>query len=214
MCSSSDEADKIIELGGDFNGTSVTSTGYGINGKVELINNELTSSQTRDIDILVYATEETTIDILNNNFAGKTWQYVSSSKVGIAGYKGAKATIHVDYNIFYNGFRGVLIATNGVTASSEWSATVNYNIFDFYDFQAGYVSNRLYNSSNVAIAGFNASILIDARYNLYRDTQSKNSYDTDYASRLVGVTTESTTTGYADENDIPRYSGSYSTSFN
>ena len=214
MCSSSDEAEKIIELGGDFNGTSVTSTGYGINGKVEFINNELTSSQTRDIDILVYATEETTIDILNNNFAGKTWQYVSSSKVGIAGYKGAKATIHVDYNIFYNGFRGVLIATNGVTASSEWSATVNYNIFDFYDFQAGYVSNRLYNSSNAAIAGFNASILIDARYNLYRDTQSKNSYDTDYASRLVGVTTESTTTGYADENDIPRYSGSYSTSFN
>ena len=214
MCASADEADKIIELGGDFNGTTITSTGYGINGKIEFINNELTSSQTRDIDILVYATEETTIDILNNNFAGKTWQYVSSSKVGINGYKGAKATIHVDHNIFYNGFRGVLIATNGVTAQSQWTATVNYNIFDFYDFQAGYVANRLYNSNNVAITGFNESILIDARYNLYRDTQSKNSYDTSYASRLVGVSAESTTTGYADENEIPKYTGSYSTSFN
>ena len=214
MCASSDEAEKIIELGGDFNGTTVTSTGYGINGKIEFINNELTSSQTRDIDILAYATEETTIDILNNNFAGKTWQYVSSSKVGINGYKGAKATIHVDYNLFYNGFRGVLIATNGVTAQSQWTATVNYNLFDFYDFQAGYIANRLYNSSNTAITGFNDSILLDARYNLYRDSQSKKAYDTDYATRLVGVSAESKTTGYADENEIPRYSGSYSTSFN
>ena len=213
VSSSSDYADKIIYLGGDFNGSDITSNGYGINGKVEIINNTLTSSQTHDVEILGYATESTTIDILNNNFAGKTWQYVSSSKVAISGYKGQSAVIHVDYNIFYNGFRGVLIATNGVTSTSVWTATVNYNLFDFYDFQAGYVANRLYDSSNTAVAGFNANILIDARYNLYRDTQSKNQMDAAYDARLVGVTTESLTSGYTDENLIPRYSGSYSTSF-
>lgn len=214
MCASSDEADKIIELGGDFNGTAITNAGYGINGTVEFINNEFTSSQTRDLDILAYATEATTINILNNYFSGKTWQYVTSSKIGINGYKGASATIHVDYNTLYNGFRGVLIATNNVTGTSEWRATVNYNVFDFYDFQAGYVANRFYDASNNAITGFNDNILIDARYNLYRDTQSKNSFDSQYNTRLVGVTSSSKTTGYTDENVVPRYEGSYSTSFN
>lgn len=213
MCASADEADKIFDLGGDFNGTDLSSSGYGINGKIEFINNTLTSSQTHDIEIRGYAKEATTINILNNYFNGKTWQYVSSSKVSISGYMGASVEIHVDYNLFTNGFRGVILATNNVTSSSVWSATVNYNNFDFYDFQAGYVANRKYDGNNTAISGYNESILIDARYNFYKDTQSLNAIDAEFAKRLVGVTEVSKTTAYADENEIPRYTGSYSTSF-
>lgn len=213
VCSSSDYAEEIICLGGDFDGTNITSNGYGINGKVEIINNTLTSSQSHDVEILAYATEATTVNILNNNFDGKTWQYVSSSKVAISGYKGESVDIHVDYNIFYNGFRGVLIATNGVSNTSTWTATVNYNLFDFYDFQAGYVANRLYDSGNIAVTGYNAEILLDAKNNLYRDSQSKNQMDTSYGTRLVGVTNNSKTSGYSDISLLPTYTGSYSTSF-
>ncbi len=213
MCDSSDEADKIFDLGGDFNGTDLTSTGYGINGKIEFINNTLTSSQTHDIDIRGYAKEDTTIDILNNKFNGKTWQFVSSSKISLSGYMGASATIHVDYNLFTNGFRGVILATNNVLSTSSWSATVNYNNFDFYDFQAGYVANRKYDASNTAISGYSDTILIDARFNFYKDTQSLNKIDDEYAKRLVGVTDASKTSTYADENEIPHYEGTYSTSF-
>lgn len=211
MCASSDEAEKIFELGGDFDGNGVTANGYGINGKVEFISNTLTSSQSHDIEILSYGTEDTTIDILDNNFAGKTWQYVTSSKIAISGYKGAAATIHVDYNVIYNGFRGVLIATNGVTDVTKWSATVNNNLFDFYDFQSGYVSNRLYNANNISVPGYNSAVLIEALHNFYRDSQSKRATDTGYASRLVGVTEESKTGACQDENELAKYTGSYST---
>ena len=213
VCASSDYADKIINLGGDFDGTKITKNGYGINGKIEFINNTLTSSQSHDIEIVGYATEATSIDIVNNYFGGKTWQYVTSSKVAISGYNGQSVAIHVDYNTFFNGFRGVLISTEGVETTSVWTGSVKYNLFDFYDFQAGYVANRLYNSSNTAIEGYNAEILLDARYNVYCDTQSKKQMDTSYATRLVGVTNASKTGAYSDENQLPRYSGSYSTSF-
>ena len=216
MCESSDKADRIIYLGGDYDAATdkITGNGYGINGKIEIIGNTLVSSEYADIDIIAYATEETTIDVLNNKFTGKTWSFVSSCKMAIEGYKGAKATIHVDYNYFMNGFRGVMIVTKNVTNTSQWTATVNYNNFDFYEFQKGYVSNRRYDASNTAIAGYNDNIKIDATNNYYFDTQSKKAIDTDYATRLEGVTAASLTSAITDENTIPRYEGTYSTSFN
>lgn len=211
MCDSSDKADRIIYLGGDYDATNntITKTGYGINGTVQIIGNTLVSSEYADIDIISYATEETTIDILNNKFTGKTWSFVSSCKLAVEGYKGAKATVNVQYNYLMNGFRGVVIATNGVTNSSQWEAHVNYNNFDFYDYQKGYVTNRRYDAANAAIVGYNAEILIDARSNYYYDTQSKQAYDNNYATLLEGVTSASKTSGIKDENTLPRYEGTY-----
>ena len=215
MCNSSDKASRIIYLGGDYDATNdkITKSGYGINGKVEIIGNTLVSSEYADIDIISYATEETTIDILDNKFTGKTWSYVSSCKLAIEGYNGAKATINVNYNYIMNGFRGVVIATNGVSTTSDWKACVNYNNFDFYDYQKGYVTNRRYDDNNQAISGYNTEVLIDARSNYYYDTQSKKAYDNNYATLLEGVTSASKTGAIKDENTLPRYEGSYTTDF-
>ena len=211
MSDSSDDADRIIYLGGNYDVTNdtITKTGYGLNGLVQIIGNTLVSSEYADIDIISYATEETTIDILNNKFTGKTWSYVSSCKIAIEGYKSAKVAINVNYNYIMNGFRGVVIATNGVSNTSEWEAHVNYNNFDFYDYQKGYVTNRRYDASNAPIVGYNTEILIDARSNYYFDTQSKKAYDNNYATLLEGVTSASKTSGIKDENTLPRYEGTY-----
>lgn len=178
--------------------------GVGLNGTFEFAQNTVTNATRSAVKVVHYAGgAKTDIAINTNTLDGTIWNFVTSAAFEITGYAGSNVvSIDVSYNKITDCFRGINIDTANVTDATKWTATANYNDFDFDGFQSGYVSNRIWSSKTEAVAGFSDTILVNADYNFYHNASTVDDAVA-IGTRLYGVEASAVTTKYASATDIP-----------